>query len=169
MDDDLRRARLVAGLAEISVEPLVGEALESIAWSGSTAHLENVAMQLERVATGEVEYLVVLADGHAVSKGGIDFAKEAGAGTIWQVATHPALEGLGLATRLIVELEGRAARRGVAHLRLAVEPENQRALGLYEHLGYHRIGTSEASWQAERSDGSRFTYRTTLIEMAKLT
>jgi ribosomal protein S18 acetylase RimI-like enzyme len=102
-----------------------------------------------------------------VAKGGIDFAKEAGAGTIWQLATHPRLEGLGLATTLIRELEVRAAQRGVTNLRLGVEPENERALRLYQHLGYRAIGESEASWEADRSDGSRFLYTTRILEMSK--
>ncbi len=45
--------------------------------------------------------MAVLGDGHPVSKGGIDFAKETDAGAIWQLATHPRLQGLGLATALI--------------------------------------------------------------------
>ena len=106
-------------------------------------------------------------NGVPLAKGGIDFAKEARAGTIWQVATHPQLEGLGLATLLIEELEKRAVRRGVCRLRLAVEIENDRARRLYEHLGYRHIGNSEASWEAEAADGSRFQYAAKLTEMLK--
>ena len=164
--DDLRE-RLARGTAGISIDPLRAEDLPSIAWSGSAAHLENVAVQLERVASGAVDYLRVSADGHAVAKGGIDFEKEPGAGTIWQLATHPRLESLGLATRLMEELQARAAARGCRMVRLAVEPDNARALRLYGHLGYRSVGTSEAAWEAERSDGSRFLYRTTLTEMVK--
>jgi ribosomal protein S18 acetylase RimI-like enzyme len=154
-----------------SLEPVVGplgpDELDLIAWSGSPTHLENVAGQLERVESGDVEYLTVRVNGVPLAKGGIDFAKEAGAGTIWQVATHPEFEGLGLATRLIEELEQRAVRRGVRRLRLAVEIENNRGRRLYEHLGYSRIGDSEASWEAEAEDGSRFQYEAKLTEMLK--
>ena len=143
--------------------------LEGIAWSGSRVHLENVARQLRRVESGEVEYLAVrVSDGRLVAKGGIDFAKEPGAGTIWQVATHPGLEGLGLATRLISELEANARRRGVPRTRLAVEVGNNRARRLYEHLGYEPIGESHASWEAEAPDGSRFLYAAKLTEMIKI-
>jgi hypothetical protein len=38
---------------------------------------------------------------------------------------------------------------------------------LYERLGYHAIGQSEVSWEAEAPDGSRFLYTTTVTEMAK--
>jgi ribosomal protein S18 acetylase RimI-like enzyme len=103
-----------------------------------------------------------------VSLGGIDFVKEASAGTIYQLATHPRLEGLGLATRLIGELEACALRRGVRRFRLGVELDNARARRLYEHLGYRYMGESEASWEAEADDGSRFLYTTTLAEMVSV-
>jgi ribosomal protein S18 acetylase RimI-like enzyme len=156
-------------IVNLDVGPLTVDQIEQISWSGSRAHLENVLQQLRRVASGEVEYLAVRASGAVpVAKGGIDFAKEPGAGTIWQVATHPQLEGLGLATRLMGELEARARRRGVGKLRLGVEIGNDRARQLYEHLGYEPIGESEASWEAEAKDGSRFLYTTSLTEMMKV-
>jgi hypothetical protein len=82
--DALRRA-ITSGAAAIEVTPLEPSDIDDIAWSGSAAHLENVVEQLGRVETGEAEYLAVRADGHAVSKGGIDFARESDAGTIWAV------------------------------------------------------------------------------------
>jgi ribosomal protein S18 acetylase RimI-like enzyme len=168
IDYDALRVAIVSGAARIELTALEPARIEEIAWSGGRPHLENVATQLQRVDTGDVEYLVVRADGHAVSKGGIDLAKEPGAGTIWQVATHPQLEGLGLATRLIHELESRALRRGTNRLRLAVELDNTRAQRLYEHLGYRATDESEASWEAEAADGSRFLYTTKLTEMVKV-
>lgn len=162
------RDQISSGAARIEVRALTSHDLASLEWSGSSAHLENVALQVERVPTGDVEYLAVFADGNPVCKGGVDFAKEAGAGTIWQLATHPLLEGLGLATTLIRELEARVRERGITKIRVGVEPENERARRLYEHLGYRTIGESEASWEAEHSDGSRFTYKTKIVEMLKL-
>jgi ribosomal protein S18 acetylase RimI-like enzyme len=161
------RASISSGTTELEVASLRPDEIELIAWSGSRTHLENVLRQLRGVESGEVEYLAVRAAGLPVAKGGIDFAKEAGAGTLWQLATHPQLQGLGLATRLIRELEARAVRRGLSRVRLAVEVDNARAHRLYEHLGYESIGESEASWEAEAEDGSRFLYTTTLTEMLK--
>lgn len=167
-DYDWLRDRIASGAARVEVLNLTSGDLPLIAWSGSGAHLENVALQLARVSTGEVEYLAVFVHGHPVSKGGVDFAREANAGTVWQLATHSRLEGLGLATTLIHELEARVVARGVTNIRLGIEPENERARRLYEHLGYRTIGESEASWEAEHSDGSRFMYRTKIVEMLKL-
>jgi ribosomal protein S18 acetylase RimI-like enzyme len=169
VDYEVLRRSVLDGTVMLDVTPLVVDEIELIAWSGGRVHLADVARQLRRVDSGEVEYLAVRATGgRPVAKGGIDFAKEPGAGTIWQVATHPRLEGLGLATRLMDELEARARRRAVRRVRLGVEVGNDRARRLYEHLGYERIGESQASWEAEAPDGSSFLYTTTLTEMVKL-
>ena len=168
MDYAAVRDSIVTGSATVMVSTLHPESIGDIAWSGSPAHLENVALQLQRVSSGEVVYLVVRADGRAVSKGGIDFTKEQGAGTIWQLATHEQLEGLGLATQLIAKLEQHAVERGLRKLRLDVELDNPRAQRLYEHLGYRVTGRSDASWVTERPDGIRFLYSTTVEAMEKL-
>ena len=167
VDVNVLRASIRSGTARLDITPLLPEEIESIGWSGTRMHLDNVLAELGRVAAGEVEYLTLRADGLPVAKGGIDFAKEPGAGVIWQLATHPQLQGLGLATRLIGGLESRAVRRSVLRVRLGVETQNLRALRLYRHLGYETIGESEASWAAEAEDGSSFVYRTTCIEMVK--
>jgi ribosomal protein S18 acetylase RimI-like enzyme len=169
VDYEALRAAIARRAARVEGRALEPSDLDTIAWSGSPSHLDNVAIQLQRVDTGEVVYLVLRAVGHPVSKGGIDFAKEPGAGTVYQLATHALLEGLGLATRLIQELESRAVERGVRQFRLGVELDNVRARQLYEHLGYREIGESEAAWEAETEDGSRYLYKTAITEMAKLT
>jgi ribosomal protein S18 acetylase RimI-like enzyme len=169
VDYDALRVSILNVTVSLDVTPLTLDEIEQISWSGSRAHLENVVQQLRRVESGEVEYLAVRAPvGLPVAKGGIDFAKEPGVGTIWQLATHPRLEGLGLATRLMEELEARARRRGVRRARLGVEIGNDRARQLYEHLGYEPCGESEVSWEAEPQDGARFLYTTTLTEMVKV-
>ena len=168
MDLDWLREAVVRGDASLTVAPLQAGEMDDIAWSGTRGHLENVARQLRRVASGQVEYLAVRADGRVVSKGGIDFEAEPGAGTIFQLATHPRLQGIGLATRLIHELQARALGRGVNRLRLAVEVDDHRVRRLYEHLGYRSIGETDASWEAEAADGSRYVYATRLTEMEKV-
>jgi len=167
VDYDVLRDMIVSGEAVGVVSPLRVDDINEVAWSGSPTHLDSIASQLQRVATGEVVYYVVYADGHGVCKGGIDFAKEPGAGTIWQIATHPQLEGLGLATLLIDALEQQARHRGVHQLRLGVELDNTRARRLYEHLGFHVIGESATSWLADADDGTQFLYTTTIAEMKK--
>ena len=132
VDHDALRRSILNGTVNLDVTPLTVNEIEQISWSGSRAHLENVVQQLRRVESGEVEYLAGQAtEGLPVAKGGTYFAKERGAATIWQVAIHPQLERLRLATRLMEELEARARRRGVRKVRLGVEIGNDRARQLY--------------------------------------
>lgn len=89
VDVHVLRASIRSGTARLDVTALLPEEIESIGWSGTRMHLDNVHAQLQRVTAGEVEYLTLRAHGLPVAKGGIDFAKEPGAGVIWQLATHP--------------------------------------------------------------------------------
>jgi ribosomal protein S18 acetylase RimI-like enzyme len=151
-----------------TVGDLRRDELAVLGWSGSASHLENVAGQLERRRTGAVDYLVVRdLDGAPVCKGGIDYEEFSGAGTINQLATHPDLEGRGHATFLIAAAERRIAARGLRRARLGVEPGNERAVRLYEHLGYERVGERDTGWEYTRDDGVRDFYRTTVVDLEK--
>lgn len=149
--DDLSRADL-AGLAS---------------WSSAT-HLASVSTYLDRRdSDGDTEYLVVRdEDGEPVCKGAIDYAEHPGAGTIVQVATRPGFEGRGLATLLMAEAERRIAGRGLSP-RLGVEPDNERARRLYDHLGYVAVGERDVGWEHEYPDGTIGWYSTTIVEMEK--
>ena len=69
---------------------------------------------LDRVESGEVEYLVVRApSGDPIAKGGIDYAIRPGTGTLTQLATADELQGQGIGAHLIAVAEGRMRERGV--------------------------------------------------------
>src|SRR5688572_18242151 len=90
------------GVGALRVDDLTKDDLSSLGWSGTPSHLVSVRQALDRVALGEVEYLVVRApDGHPVAKVGIDYAAEPGVGTLWQMATAHELQGRGIGTHLI--------------------------------------------------------------------
>ena len=165
--DLVLRAAIAADPGAGDVVELTAGELGLIAWSGTRAHVENVAQQLIRAEAGEVDYRAIRVEGQLVTKGAIDYEEHPGAGAIFQVATRPDLEGLGLATRLIGALEACAVHRGLHVVQLGVEPDNERARRLYESLGYRAVGTSQASWEQELVDGTRRLYTTTLIEMTK--
>jgi ribosomal protein S18 acetylase RimI-like enzyme len=149
------------GTSELLVDELKPDDLQSIGWSGTPSHVRSVRDALDRVGFGEVEYLAVRApDGRPVSKGGIDYAAHQGAGTFWQLATHPDLQGLGLGTRLIEEGERRIRNRGVEWAVVGVEPSNPRARALYERLGYEPFGREHASWTTEDQRGRLVPYET---------
>lgn len=54
----------------------------------------------------------------------------------------PSARGHGVADRLLAEIEAWAVRSGTAMLRLAVYPDNARAVALYERHGYVAHGTA---------------------------
>jgi ribosomal protein S18 acetylase RimI-like enzyme len=88
--------------------------LPSCAWSGSRTHLASIGHALERAKLGEVEYLAACPpSGLPVALGGIDYAKIPGAGTIWQLAVHGALQSCGIGTILISAAEHRIRDRGL--------------------------------------------------------
>jgi ribosomal protein S18 acetylase RimI-like enzyme len=150
------------------IDDLTMEDLDRIEWSGSQSHIRHVRAALGRVASGEVEYLVVRTpDGSPVAKGGIDYAAHPGMGTIWQLATHPRLQSLGLGTRLIAEAERRIVRRGLPWVVLAVEDANPRARALYERLGYRFWTRRLESWQVEGADGEARLYESEVAVLRK--
>ena len=146
------------------VDDLVGADFESLAEWNSETHLKSMRGYLAR---DDAEYLCVRDDaGAPVCKGAIDYAEHPGAGTIVQVATLGGHESRGLATMLMAEAERRIAARGLP-ARLGVEPDNDRARRLYEHLGYVAVGTRDVGWEQEQPDGTIAWYATTIVEMEK--
>jgi ribosomal protein S18 acetylase RimI-like enzyme len=158
----------VHGLDALIVDDLCHSDLEQLGWSGSATHIRHVARQLEVAKIGDAEYLVVRApDSTPVAKGGISYTEAPGRGTIWQLATQPQLQGMGLGTLLIEAAEARIRARGIAIATLSVETNNPLARDLYERLGYAPCRERHASWESERADGSSFTYETTVTELEK--
>ena len=151
------------------VRDLTEADLEALQWSGTASHLVAVRQELGRVTSGEVEYLVAAASaGLPVGKAGIDYARHAGAGTIYQAAVHPALQSCGIGTVLFGEAERRMKVRGLARAELSVEHDNARARALYERLGYVAYGDAPDEWDAEGPTGEIVRYRTMCTLMRKL-
>lgn len=152
----------------MTVDDLVQADLARLESWNSATHLKSVGKYLDRRdGDGASEYLVVRdEDGDPVCKGAIDYAEHPGAGTIVQVGTRPGFEGRGLATMLMAEAERRIAARGLPAW-LGVEPGNERARRLYDHLGYVAIGEREVGWEHEYCDGTIGWYSTTIVEMEK--
>ena len=59
---------------------------------------------------------------------------------IYSLAVDEARRGAGLATRLVEAAEREAVARGQVFMRLEVRPDNERAIALYERLGYRHFG-----------------------------
>src|SRR6478735_11269122 len=109
----------------VSVRDLLPQDLPACTWSGSATHLRHVERELVRAAAGEVDYLAVCtAADLPVAIGGVDYRVSEGAGTLWQLAVLPALQGHGLGTLLIRAAEQRIRDRGLSRAELAVEEDN---------------------------------------------
>src|SRR5215472_5052402 len=152
----------------LTVRDLTAEDLPACTWSGPATHLASIAEALERVRLGEVDYLAVCPpSGLPVAIGGVDYAKTPGAGTLWQLAVHGALQSCGIGTILIRAAEQRIRARGLHRAELGVEECNPRARALYERLGYVAYGREPASWDEEAPDGSVTRYETVCTLMRK--
>jgi ribosomal protein S18 acetylase RimI-like enzyme len=158
-------AKLVVPL---TIRDLTHEDLPACAWSGPAAHLASVAQALERASRGEVDYLAVCPPSNLpVAIGGIDYTLDPGAGTLWQLAVHGALQSCGIGTLLIEAAEQRIRARGLHRAELAVEECNPRARALYERLGYAAYGRQPEAWDEEAEDGSVRRYETMCTLMRK--
>ena len=152
----------------LTIRDLTHQDLPSCAWCGPATHLASVATALDRAERGEAEYLAVCPpSGLPVALGGIDYTKTPGAGTLWQLAVHGALQSCGIGTILIQAAEQRIRARGLHRAELGVEEGNPRARALYERLGYTAYGREPASWDEQAPDGSITRYETICTLMRK--
>ncbi|MEU7102308.1 N-acetyltransferase [Streptomyces longwoodensis] len=159
---------MVSVVLKLSARDLVHADLTSCQWAGSEYHLANVAEQLERVRSGEVDYLAVCpATNIPVAKGGVDYQVKEGVGTLWQLAVHPAVQSCGIGTFLVAAAELRIRNRGLRQAELAVEENNPRARALYERLGYVAYDRRPDSWDEQAPDGSLRRYETMCTLMRK--
>jgi ribosomal protein S18 acetylase RimI-like enzyme len=166
--DAARRVVRSEGAGGLVIDDLRHEDVARIGWSGSKSHVRAVAEALARVPAGDVEYLAVRAPtGDPVAKGGVNYTAHADAGAIWQLATHPELQSLGLGTRLVREAERRIRRRGLRWAILGVEDNNPRARALYERLGYEAYGREATSWEQEDELGNATMYETEVALLRK--
>ncbi len=155
-------------IVPMTIRDLTAADLDQISWSGTPSHIASVREQLGRVASGAVEYLAACPpSGLPVGKIGIDYALQAGAGTLYQAAVHGALQSCGIGTLLVAAAEQRIRARGHDRAELGVEHDNPRARRLYERLGYVAYGDQPAEWDTEGPYGVMVRYRTMCTMMRK--
>jgi ribosomal protein S18 acetylase RimI-like enzyme len=151
-----------------AVRDLTPEDLQWCEWSGTALHLTMVAHELERAKAGDVDYLAVCPPSdQPMAIGGVDYQANPGAGTIWQLGTHPALQSCGLGTILIKAAEQRIVARGLNRAELRVEETNPRARALYERLGYAAYDRLPDSWDEQGPDGEIRLFETICVLMRK--
>jgi ribosomal protein S18 acetylase RimI-like enzyme len=156
------------GLDALTVNDLTFNDLDQIGWSGEPRHRVAVSEALSRVAGGEVAYLAVrVPSGVPVAKVGIDFARYPEAGYLWQFATHPDLQGLGIGSFLMTAAERRIVQHGRWVARINVELDNPRARALYERLGFESMGRDTETWERVAISGAVTMHRATVTLMRK--
>lgn len=161
--ETLRELLATQGPDVLTIGNLEACDLPDIWWAGSPTHLRNVALKLEAAARGELDYLAARTpDGSPVAKSYIDFRVGEDEAEIAQLATHPELQGLGIATRLIAAAENRIRQRGRRWAILGVEVGEDRTRRFYERLGYVAWTQRSASWETD--DG---TYHTEIVLLRK--
>jgi ribosomal protein S18 acetylase RimI-like enzyme len=150
----------------LTFRELMAEDLPACSWWGPPLFLAGVAEVM--TSDRDVEYLAACPpSGLPVAGGGIDFDKRHGAGVLWQLGVHEALQSCGIGTLLISAAEDRIRARGLNRAQLSVEESNPRARALYERLGYVAYGSEPASWEQQAPDGTGSLYRTTCTLMRK--
>jgi ribosomal protein S18 acetylase RimI-like enzyme len=171
LDDDetiaaVREVVATRGAAGLKVDNLRAADLDHLGWSGSPLHIKSVTTALDLVGVDLADYLVVRApSGYPVAKGGADHADPERPGKIWQLATHPSLQSLGIGALLIGALEDRIRGRGIEAAWLGVEHDNPRARALYERLGYEPFGEAVDGWEHQDEHGKVSWYSTIVTLM----
>jgi ribosomal protein S18 acetylase RimI-like enzyme len=136
--------------------------LSDLDWAGGSEHLTAIAEVLPLMVADEADYLVgELPNGRLVAAGGADLRPVVEAGLLWQLSVHSLLQGLGIGSALVAELEERIRRRGRTEARLTVEHDNPDAARLYQRLGYREHGSAVESWPV--AGGRRYVTVTTVL------
>ncbi|MEV8377711.1 GNAT family N-acetyltransferase [Kribbella sp. NPDC056861] len=152
----------------LTVRDLTDADLPYCGFAGTKLHLTQVATQLDRARRGETDYLAVCAKpDQPLAIGGVDYAPHPGAGSLWQLAVHPALQSCGIGTVLIKAAEQRIRDRGLDRAEIGVELSNPRAQALYERLGYVAYDERLESWDQQNPDGSITPYETLCAQLRK--
>jgi ribosomal-protein-alanine N-acetyltransferase len=68
------------------------------------------------------------------------------------IGVTKARQGEGIGTKLLFDLIDEAERRGCPRVDLEVRADNATAIALYEHHGFHRIGTRRGYYQPSGTD-----------------
>jgi putative acetyltransferase len=94
---------------------------------------------VERLIVEDVPFFVLRADGVAAACGGVKlFGTEFG--EVKRMFVRPEFRGLGFAKMMLDHLADYAQSQGVNLLRLETGIHQHEAIGLYERMGFHRIG-----------------------------
>ncbi len=96
----------------------------------------NFLWMLEKA---HADIILVEIDGQTVGYGLLLYRRGTSLARLYSLAILTDFRGSGLATALMAELEQYARRHDCVYLRLEVRPDNERAIALYQRLGYRQF------------------------------
>jgi ribosomal protein S18 acetylase RimI-like enzyme len=128
--------------------------VEAMGWSNSESLRAAWRSQARRAETGEVAFLVAVANGKIVGKAVLDWTNRPGSAWLRMFSVDPRYRSRGIGSRVIVEAEMRARGRGCDAVEMAVDDDNPRALDLYVRQGYTVIGPYLDEHEVREPDGT---------------
>jgi ribosomal protein S18 acetylase RimI-like enzyme len=128
--------------------------VDVMTWASSEDLREAWREQARRAGTGEVCFLVAVADGQVVGKAVVDWTHSAdGSAWLWMFSVHPDFRSRGVGRLVLAEAEARARLRGCAAVEMAVDDDNPRARDLYVREGYKVSGPYVDEYEYSEPDG----------------
>lgn len=133
-DIELRAEPLLSPLAQA----LIGELNAELSARYPEEGANHFRLDAEDVADGQGAFLVAYLGGEPVACGAVRRNAD-GAAEIKRMYTRPAARGRGVATALLLALEGKAGDLGVARIVLETGERQPEALALYRRAGFVEI------------------------------
>jgi ribosomal protein S18 acetylase RimI-like enzyme len=130
--------------------------LPTLEWFGVfSPHRELFRATFEAQERGDALILIVEVNGVPSGQIFIDFARkdDDATGLLWAARVFPALQKLGLGTRLLAAAEQVLRSRGFRYAELTVEKDNESAKRLYHRLGYRRAGNAAGEQRYTTPEG----------------
>ena len=123
---------------DVGIRTCRDDDLPTLEWFGMYGAEHDFFREMyERHLRGEMVMLIAQANGVASGQAWIDLpSADEPSAYIWSVRVFPALQRLGIGTRLIKAAEQIIQRRGATMAAISAERDNSRALRFYQRLGY---------------------------------
>jgi len=146
---------------KITVEPATLDHLESLLeleeQCFSTDRLSRRSMRRFLISEHSV-FLVALQQGRCIGYALIIFHRGTRLARLYSIAVGSQWRGQGIASKLLIQGETEAQRRGAFYFRLEVNNTNEKAISLYHSLGFREFGLLQ-DYYDDHSDALRMQKR----------
>ena len=165
---------------QVGIGIVTADTLSAVA---ANTHIDPVAYaRWERmISQGDIDILVAKVGNEYVGRVNVWYAPADepairdhfnGIPLINALQVNESMQGRGIGTKLMIRAHQVAIDKGYLRIGLGVEPDNTRAIALYQKLGYvqQKIGEAETyitSWDETKDDGSVQRYSVPALFMLK--